>query len=81
MSVQLDVSLAARADVDAAAGWYDGQSFGLGDTFRDRVDETFAAIAQTPGRFGPGPSVSMILFERSRMAVVGRERFAPPLAE
>jgi hypothetical protein len=60
MSVELDISVLAQADVDAAAAWYDSQSFGLGDRFRERVEQTYAAIALTPGRFGPGPSTTRI---------------------
>lgn len=60
MSVQVDVSLLAQADIDAAAAWYDSQSFGLGDTFRSRVGKTIDAIALMPGRFGPGPQKTRI---------------------
>jgi len=39
---------AARADIDAAAGWYDAASVGLGDSFRSEVDAVLARLSARP---------------------------------
>jgi plasmid stabilization system protein ParE len=41
----------AEADIGGAYGWYEDQSPGLGEEFLASVDESLAAIRQTPQRF------------------------------
>jgi plasmid stabilization system protein ParE len=53
LNYQLDITLPAQQDVDRAVAWYDNQSPGLGDEFRDEVAKAFATIRSMPGLFAP----------------------------
>ena len=41
----------ARLELDEAMGWYEQQKHGLGVELKEAVDQMFARIAETPGRF------------------------------
>jgi plasmid stabilization system protein ParE len=39
---------AARTDIDAAAGWYEAASAGLGEAFRSEIDAVLARLSARP---------------------------------
>ena len=41
----------AEADLEDAAGWYDGEQGGLAERFLDDVDRTFARVRERPVQF------------------------------
>ena len=48
MARQIVVRAEAEADIDAAYGWYEARSLGLGAEFVRAVDACLAAIARQP---------------------------------
>jgi plasmid stabilization system protein ParE len=48
MTLAIVFSRAAQADYRDAVAWYEKQRSGLGDRFRDRVQEALDRIATTP---------------------------------
>jgi hypothetical protein len=62
----------AKAELEAAAAWYESRREGLGHELIVELDAVFGAIARNPSRFSFYPRVSAHL--GVRRAVAGRSR-------
>ena len=51
VTVQVDVSVEALAELEEAAAWYEARSVGLGLEFVAEIDRAIAAIAERPLTF------------------------------
>ena len=68
MERRIVIRSAARAEIDDAAEWFEGQSTGLGGDFFDAVVASIEAIRDNPFQY-------QRVFEDRRRAVVARFRF------